>query len=167
MKQTRIGRAGIVATLIAILFTVAQAPASAAPSGWHRLESFKTGQAVGLKIGQSWTKKFSVPGSEYQFLKKTGGYYEVVQNDKVWICLDSNHAGKVYGHSCNGGDFQRWRVEELGTKWTDFYQRSTPVYRLINKATGRCLDANYDGDLYTLGCNGGTYQMWMHLAPWR
>jgi Ricin-type beta-trefoil lectin domain-like len=28
-------------------------------------------------------------------------------------------------------------------------------------ATGRCLDSNTEGEVYTLGCNGGSFQKWI------
>lgn len=169
MKRTRTSRkAALVAALSAALLAVSQAPASAAPSGWHRLENNQTGQSVFLQIGSGKTlSRISVPDHLFSFIQKEGGFYEVVQNDAVWTCLDSNRDGKVYGLRCNGGDFQRWRVEDLGSRWIDKYQRNSHAYRLVNKATGRCLDANYDGNLYAIGCNGGNYQVWYHLAPWR
>ena len=30
----------------------------------------------------------------------------------------------------------------------------------ISTATQLCLDSNHDGEAYTLGCNGGNYQLW-------
>lgn len=31
---------------------------------------------------------------------------------------------------------------------------------LVNYVTGECLDSNGDGKIYTLSCNGGSYQVW-------
>ena len=33
-----------------------------------------------------------------------------------------------------------------------------------NLATGRCLDSNTSGSVYTLGCNGGSFQKWNVIA---
>ena len=78
-------------------------------------------------------------------------------------CLDSNFAGEVYGIPCNGGGYQRWWWNYKGTWYISWYGKSYDVYEIVNKATGRCLDAN-GADVYTLACNGGNYQRW--YVPW-
>ncbi|MGW7332745.1 RICIN domain-containing protein [Streptomyces sp. NPDC054840] len=85
---------------------------------------------------------------------------EVKQGDGSWqlkahkgsgdVCLDSNAAGNVYLRSCQGGnDYQKWWETKTSSGW-----------KITNKATGRVLDSNRTGQVYTLPDNGGNYQRW-------
>jgi len=73
-------------------------------------------------------------------------------------CLDSNGAGNVYGIPCNGGDYQHWWFNFKGT--ASVQGQTINLWEVVDKATGRCLDAN-GLDVYTGGCNGGNYQKWI------
>jgi hypothetical protein len=76
-------------------------------------------------------------------------------------CLDSNAAGNVYVLPCQvpGNKYQDW-------SWTE-WQGSSPYgdsdfYSIKDQATGRCLDSNAAGQVYTNPCQapGNAYQDW-------
>ncbi len=80
-------------------------------------------------------------------------------------CLDSNAAGAVYTNPCQvrvGGpdnQYQMWdEVDYQETAGGVTYY----VFALKDHATGRCLDSNASGKLYTSPCQapGNLYQDW-------
>jgi hypothetical protein len=76
-------------------------------------------------------------------------------------CVDSNAAGNAYVLPCQvpGNKYQDW-------SWTE-WQGSSPYgnsdfYSIKDQATGRCLDSNAAGQVYTSPCQapGNAYQGW-------
>jgi hypothetical protein len=81
--------------------------------------------------------------------------------DHGGYCLDSNAAGNVYVNPCQvpGNKYQDW-------SWTE-WQASSPYgdydfYSIQDQETGRCLDSNAAGQVYTNPCQapGNAYQDW-------
>ncbi|WP_394830307.1 RICIN domain-containing protein [Pendulispora rubella] len=54
---------------------------------------------------------------------------------------------------------------EIDSKETNSELASDQVRRFINLGTSQCMDSNGAGSAYTLGCNGGNYQIW-NIHEW-
>ncbi|ANZ42249.1 hypothetical protein BBK82_46280 [Lentzea guizhouensis] len=65
-----------------------------------------------------------------------------IKHASVRTCLDSNAAGAVYTHNCNGNDYQEW-------------ENYTPG-KFRNKATQRCLGSNGNSVFTTANCAAGS-----------
>jgi serine/threonine-protein kinase len=44
------------------------------------------------------------------------------------------------------------------------FAQPAPTQIFKNLATGFCLDSNSEGEVYTMGCNGGSYQKWINIG---
>ena len=64
--------------------------------------------------------------------------------------LETNLRGSVYTFTPNGENLQVWQIVNTVNN----------CVKLVNMATGQCLDSNYDGNAYAIACNGNNYQNW-------
>jgi hypothetical protein len=78
---------------------------------------------------------------------------------RTGMCLDGNSSGAVYTHSCNGGNYQKWRQI-----WT------SQGFVMESVATGSCLyDFYISANLYgvrTAPCNYNAGYQNFHASQW-
>ena len=94
-------------------------------------------------------------GTGWDDIQQSNGYYtEQVKN--LPLCLDegnvaANGTAPVTPWTCYNDDWnEQWDEQWVGNG-----------FRLVNHDSGRCLDADGAGDLYTLPCqSGNNYQVW-------
>ncbi|MFG2486373.1 hypothetical protein ACGFSI_26915 [Streptomyces virginiae] len=68
----------------------------------------------------------------------------------------------TFGMVLTGSDSTpRWREVKQGDgSWQLKAHKGSGGWKITNKATGRVLDSNQTGQVYTLPDNGGNYQRW-------
>lgn len=78
-------------------------------------------------------------------------YLMMVKNHPS-MCLDSNARGSVYLGPCDRGNQNQW--------WSEW--KTSTGWKLLNVATGRVLDSNFNGSVYTNFEEGDSnkYQRW-------
>src|SRR5262245_43828551 len=93
-----------------------------------------------------------------QFKPAERVYYKITQKETGRV-LDGNSGGSVYSTPWNGGDWQEWVFDLAGDSVKHGANMITP-YKITQKETGRVLDGNSDGDVYSTPWNGGDWQKW-------
>lgn len=82
----------------------------------------------------------------------------IIRNWATGRCLDSNRAGSVYTLGCNGGNYQKWRIQPVGRSTAGNLELLT--YWVKNAETGLCLTADASS-VYTSWCDANNqYQRW-------
>ncbi|MEU1513314.1 ricin-type beta-trefoil lectin domain protein [Streptomyces sp. NPDC005811] len=88
----------------------------------------------------------------WQLVYQYHGSYDVVKirNAGTHQCLAHLGGDAIQTRSCNEGVAMNFAG--IGSSWDQVQLQST--------SSGACLDSNYSGNVYAIGCNGGGYQLW-------
>ena len=148
------GKVAVMAAVGAVAVTVAPSPASASTPGqflthWQ-LENHQTHLCLDGDGGRIWTTGDCPSFNTYFAVYTTpwDGFYNL-QDPQTGLCLDGG--GRVLETPCNwNNEYQAWYPGGQG-----------PATTFGNKATGRCLDSNFNNEAYTNPCDwNNVYQNW-------
>ncbi len=79
-----------------------------------------------------------------------GGINYAWKNVRTARCIDDSVQG-LRAFTCNGRDFQKWKVTPAGNGW----------FVLKNVHTGLCLDYSPRYRLRAIRCSSADYQQWL------
>ncbi|GAA0591129.1 hypothetical protein HPO96_04785 [Kribbella sandramycini] len=81
---------------------------------------------------------------QWQWNERGGGNWPELFNKATYFCLDGNGStGLVYGHGCNGGEYQGWRYDS--GNWTIYHQQSRGGRGVLDAAPERVYIGTEDG----------------------
>ena len=132
---------------------------------------FNTNSQLALEVYHSSTSsgaavdQFTWNGTATQWwlrVRDQDGYYRLV-NTNSGLSMDGGRAvsqASIIQWTCNGTYDQQWRFV-----FTGLYEGAWPVYNLVNRLSGLCLDVPHSSILAGTGlwqyrCNGGGAQQW-------
>lgn len=154
LRTTRRALATAAATL-ALAGGVTAATAGSASAAWRNGEMYNLAKSECLDGGGGWVSTWGCNGSPVQIWRDiaptTDSTYQL--SDNAGQCLDGGQSNGLF--SCNGGDWQRWTVEKVGSVDGRTYYR----FRWAHDAS-KCLDGGQSRQAMWFPCNGGAWQMW-------
>lgn len=156
-KCFAIGGSAIVASM-AIATTAIAAPKV------ERYANFATKyclQSYGTSLGSVYATVCQKSSNYQKWTVISSGTNRILQNVATGYCLDSNRARQVYALKCNGGNNQKWTVTRTVRNTVSYLTfKNVETKKCLESKTARVSTNSTARQVYTQGCNGGSFQEW-------